>query len=137
MQRKFTKRIPGLSGLSYRERLQKLNLETLEVRRLKYDLITVYSIINQHLKVSVNHFFRFSSYDSTRSFSRNSLKLEGSTARSSIGHHVFHERVVEVWNSLPNDVVTATTLFAFKKKLNKIALEGSLDRYMRGSAYCL
>ena len=134
MQRKFTKRIPGFSGLSYKERLQKLNLETLEVRRLKYDLVTVYSIINQQLKVSVNHFFRFSNYDSTRSFSRNSLKLEGNIARSLIGHHVFHERVVEVWNSLPNDVVTATTLFVFKNKLNKIALEGSLDRYMRGSA---
>ena len=137
VQRKFTKRIPGMSCYPYRERLQRLNLETLEIRRLKYDLVMVYNILHRRLDVDFNYFFRFSTSVSTRSFARNSVKLEGSIARSLIGQNVFHERVVGAWNSLQNDVVTAVTISVFKYKLNKLASAGYLDRFMRGSAYSL
>jgi len=39
VQRYFTKRLSGLSQLSYRDRLVNLNLETLERRLLVYDLV--------------------------------------------------------------------------------------------------
>jgi len=39
IQRRFTKRFPSLSHLSYLERLRALELEPLELRRLKFDLI--------------------------------------------------------------------------------------------------
>ena len=39
VQRYFTRRIPALSVFSYEERLAMLNLETLEMRRLKSDLV--------------------------------------------------------------------------------------------------
>jgi len=38
-QKHFTKRIPSLANLSYPERLAALDLEPLELRRLKSDLV--------------------------------------------------------------------------------------------------
>ena len=46
VQRHFTRRIPNLRDLSYGERLATINLETLELRRLKCDLTMYYKILN-------------------------------------------------------------------------------------------
>jgi len=45
VQRRFTKRLRGYRDLSYHDRLNKLNLETLELRRVKSDLVLCYKII--------------------------------------------------------------------------------------------
>ena len=42
IQRRATKRAPGLRNLSYEQRLNKLNLTTLEERRVRGDLIQQY-----------------------------------------------------------------------------------------------
>ena len=46
-QRRFTKRIQGLYNrpTNYFDRLAQLGLESLQSRRLKYDLVTCYKII--------------------------------------------------------------------------------------------
>jgi len=46
IQRHFTRRIPVLRELPYAERLARINLETLELRRLKSDLVMYYKIQN-------------------------------------------------------------------------------------------
>jgi len=38
IQRKFTKRIPDMSGLTYRSKLIRSRLESLEVRRFRADI---------------------------------------------------------------------------------------------------
>jgi len=45
VQRRFTKRIPGLATMTYHSRLKSLNLESLEVRRLRPDLAFAYKIL--------------------------------------------------------------------------------------------
>jgi len=45
IQRRVTKRLPGLNNLSYTERLQRIRLPSLELRRLYDDLIYCYKII--------------------------------------------------------------------------------------------
>ena len=45
VQRRFTKRLPGMSNISYHVRLNLLKLESLEIRRLRSDLILVYKIL--------------------------------------------------------------------------------------------
>ena len=45
VQRRFTKRLPGIGHLTYRERLSALNLESLEIRRLRLDLLLTYKIM--------------------------------------------------------------------------------------------
>jgi len=39
VQRKFTKRLPGYYSLDYKSRLMRLHADSLELRRLRYDLI--------------------------------------------------------------------------------------------------
>ena len=90
VQRKFTKRIPGLNKLLYTDRLEFLGWTTLELRRLYIDLIWCYKIIFgvAHLNSAdffVGHhykLFRQSNHSNTRSF-------------------FFYQHVVNVWNSLP------------------------------------
>jgi len=43
VQRRFTKRLPGYSNLTYKERLDLLNLPSLELRRIRLDLISCYT----------------------------------------------------------------------------------------------
>jgi len=45
VQRRFTKRLPGFHDMEYSARLDKLNLQSLEYRRLVADLILTYKVI--------------------------------------------------------------------------------------------
>ena len=45
VQRRFTKRLYGLSNFSYSDRLTMLGLKSLQLRRLHQDLIYAYKII--------------------------------------------------------------------------------------------
>jgi len=51
VQRRFTKYIGSLSNLSYPERLDVLHTESLELRRLKFDLTMMFRIIHQQNSV--------------------------------------------------------------------------------------
>jgi hypothetical protein len=57
VQRQFTKRIVSISNLSYLERLQILGLEPLELRRLHFDLIQYYKIINNLTSLNQSEYF--------------------------------------------------------------------------------
>ena len=46
VQRRATKQVPGLSSLSYEERLKVLKLPTLAYRRTRGDMIQVYKILS-------------------------------------------------------------------------------------------
>ena len=45
IERRFTRMIPELKSLIYDARLKRLNLTTLEIRRIRGDLIEVYRIL--------------------------------------------------------------------------------------------
>jgi len=45
VQRKFTKWLPGYASLCYKERLLRLDLDSLKMRRLRHDLLYTYTII--------------------------------------------------------------------------------------------
>jgi len=45
VRRRFTKRIPGLKDLTYCQRLARLKLDSLELRRDRLDLIFTYKLV--------------------------------------------------------------------------------------------
>ena len=57
VQRRFTKRLPGLKHMSYNERLHYLGLSSLELRRLHLDLIYCYKIVFGVVDVNFSDFF--------------------------------------------------------------------------------
>ena len=57
MQRRFTRLMPELRGLSYEERLNKLGLYSLEFRRMRGDLIETYMMMNGMDRIEVERLF--------------------------------------------------------------------------------
>ena len=57
VQRRFTKRLPGLKHMSYNERLHHLGLSNLELRRLHLDLIYCYEIVFGVVDLNFSDFF--------------------------------------------------------------------------------
>ena len=51
VQKRFTKRLPNMCHVDYGERLKILGLEALELRRLQFDLVSVYRILFSKLKI--------------------------------------------------------------------------------------
>ena len=60
VQRRFTKRLPGLKHLHFHERLEYLGLETLEMRRLRQDLVFTYKVIFGLVNDSCSELFEMS-----------------------------------------------------------------------------
>jgi len=68
VQRYFTKRlhVPVFNKLCYRDRLQHLNIPSLELRRLHTDLIWCYKIVFNMVDLRFDEFFEWSPSGSTR-----------------------------------------------------------------------
>jgi len=66
VQRRFTKRLRGFANLSYSERLHKLELCSLELRRLCFDLYMCYRIIFGQVNVCMQDFLEFNCASRTR-----------------------------------------------------------------------
>jgi len=58
VQRHFSKRIKGLDTMDYKSRLEQLNLESLELRRLKADLILTYKLVFGIIDMDSTKFFK-------------------------------------------------------------------------------
>jgi len=60
VQRRFTKRLPDLHSVSYADRLQRLHLRSLELRRLVTDLIRCYETVFGYADDDIGNCFNFS-----------------------------------------------------------------------------
>ncbi|XP_062620616.1 uncharacterized protein LOC134282197 [Saccostrea cucullata] len=119
VQRRATKQIPGLAKLSYEERLKKLKLPTLKYRRHRGDMIEVYKITSGKYDPLAADFIKLRRDHVTREQGRgNSKKLFVQRPRLNIRKFSFSVRTVSLWNSLPEDVVSAKTLNTFKNRLD-------------------
>ena len=115
VQRKMTKMIHDIRNLSYEDRLKKLNLHSLERRRVRGDMIEVYKWFKGINKGDINKVLRIHNENRTRS---NGFKLEKFRFKKDIGKNWFGNRVVNMWNRLPNDIINANTLDTFKNRLD-------------------
>ena len=109
--------IPGLSHLSYGERLKQLKLPTLAYRRARGDMIQVFKLTHDHI-----------GYDrslpplltkSTTGLRGHSKKLFVKGANRDIRKHSFNHRVTNAWNALPSHIVNAKTVIEFEKGLDQ------------------
>uniref|UniRef100_A0A8C5WHD7 Reverse transcriptase domain-containing protein n=1 Tax=Leptobrachium leishanense TaxID=445787 RepID=A0A8C5WHD7_9ANUR len=112
VQRRATKMVYGLKEKSYQERLNDLNMYSLEKRRDRGDMIETFKYVKGIHKVEEGSIFKRKQNSKTRG---HSLRLEGQRFKSNIRKHYFTERVVDTWNSLPVEVVEAKTVIEFKQ----------------------
>ena len=124
VQRRATKLIPGFDHLEYEERLKKLKLPTLTYRRLRGDLIETFKILSKKYDPDVCEGFIDLREDSiTRG---HSLKIFKHGCRLNVRKNCFPNRIVDVWNALPEQVVSAKSVESF---------EGRLDKFLRGQDF--
>ena len=117
VQRAFTRRLPGLSKLTYCERLQKLKLQSLKHRRLLHDLVLCFKIVHGFSALQFTDFFKFSNTSFTRG---HSLRLAIPLTKCSNRRNFFAYRVLKPWNSLPQHVVDATSPHSFKSRIASV-----------------
>ena len=124
VQRKFTRKLcqrTNITFSNYEERLAKLNLESLESRRIKRDLILLYKIIHNLVDIDTNTFFMFSSLGGYNLW-RHQLHINRQPKTKTLCREKFFtHRVIKFWNDLPEEIVMSQTLSIFKSKLNKLS----------------
>ena len=125
VQRYYTRRIPGMNNLSYMERLNKLKLDSIECRRIRSDLILFYKMINDHTFIRINR-----SYSFVYRHRAHSKHLYTFYSRTDKRKYFWINRIVSVWNNLPDDTVNSTSVNIFRRCINPVQFQG------RGSIYC-
>ena len=125
VQRYFTRRLFPKNSYSYNERLFLLNLESLEGRRLKYDLKMYFKIMNNLTIINPNDFFLFGNIGVTRG---HGFKLQKRLLHNNRLSNIFTNRAVDCWNSLPNEIVNVESYAAFARKIKQL----DLSEFLKG-----
>jgi len=111
--------VPELKGLSYAERLSRMDLTNLQIRRQRGDLIQMFKIINNFEKVNLvndvvlnngNRNYNLRSHN--RTIYREKMKYFQPR------FNFLTNRVTTIWNKLPTEIVNAQSVNSFKAKLD-------------------
>ncbi len=135
VQRYFTRRLFArckLPYVSYKERLNLLNLEPLNLRRLHIDLIQYFKMIRKYSNLSSTKFFQLASMGGgvTGQTRGHPYKIRVQAVRVDVRKHIFSNRAILAWNSLSKDTVCAPSIFSFKKKLKTERLNTFLTPFI-------
>jgi hypothetical protein len=115
VQRRATKLVPGLKDLPYEERLKILQIPSMVYRRARGDMIEMYKYT--HGKYAVDTpWIVYTSSTRTRG---HSFKVEKHHCNLDLRKFAFSYRIVDKWNALPESVVEAPSVNAFKQRLDK------------------
>ena len=115
--------LPEIKDLPYNERLQRLNLWTLQGRRVRADLIEVFKLINGLTNLKFEVFFEFDTNSRTRGHAR---KLIKNRFNRDLRQHFFTERIIDIWNKLDDQTVLASSLNNFKWNLDRLRRSGKM-----------
>lgn len=114
VQKRFTKRIPGLKCLTYCQRLARLKLDSLELRRVRADLIFTYKLVFGLINLKLTDYFILRSDTRSRG---HPYKLFLPGCISTTRHSFFAYRAARIWNGLPKDSTNFSSLSLFKRSL--------------------
>jgi len=103
-----------IKNLTYKDRLKRLKLPTLN-RRIRCDMIEVYKILTNKYDSRVNFYLKKQQDSITRG---HSLKIVNNRYHYDLRKFSFASRIVNVWNSLPEIVISADTTDTFKRRLD-------------------
>lgn len=130
VQRRATKMVKECCGLPYVERLKKLELPCLRMRRVRGDLLYVYRMMTCDAE-EVDVFPKLKRHEDMRTRGHN-FKLDGQRFKHDIKKFGFSNRIVQLWNGLPVEVVNAQSVNEFKNKFDIfIGMNESLYDYRK------
>ena len=126
VQRSFTRLFPELRGLPYESRLISLRLHSLQFRRIRTDLIELFKALKGHSGLNFDAIFSYA--PTTRGHSL-TLARPG-VAKLNCFYYAFANRVVPIWNSLPESAVKCDTINEFKGWISKLFTNGAFQGYL-------
>ncbi len=115
VQRRTTKMIPSLHNKFYEEWLARLNLFSLEKRRLRGKLIDCFKILKGFTSVDANKLFSIDDLSRTKS---NGIKFRCRQIEHDCTKFFFTNDVLREWNKFAPSVVQCITVNFFKNKLD-------------------
>jgi hypothetical protein len=119
VQRSFTKSIGYLSMCSYKERLLNLGIDSLQCRRLKADLILCYKTLHGLVDIVSDTACIF-----TRSLNTLTRGISSKLTKNSVASerqiNFYVNRIVNIWNTSPDSVVTTNSVASFKNSIDRI-----------------
>ena len=123
VQKKFTCHICircKISFNSYSDCLSKLNNNSLEYRRLEFDLVLMCKICHNLCDLNFYEFFKL--HKSRYNLRQHSFTVESLSHPKHEQYRYFFNRIVNIWNNLPESIISAETLPIFKRRLHKFDL---------------
>jgi hypothetical protein len=119
VQRRSTKLVDGMWNIEHTERERMLNLFSLAYRQDRGDLILAFKIIRGvDCCLKLENFFEITSMPNLRG---HPWKLTKTRSRLLLRQHSFSQRVVNLWNKLPEFVAAASSVAVFKSRLDVYA----------------
>ena len=123
VQRRATKLVPMSRNLPYEVRLKTLDIETLEERRKRGDLIQYFKVYRGFNKISWYHtnapMASLLTDGPARNIRGSSHRIVKQLTKIEARDNFISNRIVRDWNSLPEDVVNSVTVNQFKNRLDK------------------
>ena len=117
VQRRATKIVPSLKHLTYPERLKELKIPTLSYRRIRGDMIETFKIMTGRYDKEVTPNLKIIDPDiPTRG---HKYKLSKIRTTTTIRKNFFANRITNIWNSLPENIISASNVNTFKNRLDK------------------
>jgi hypothetical protein len=117
VQKRATRLVPGLADLPYPERLRLLKLPSLTHRRLRGDLIEMYKLTHGIYNIDTSWLpLRGQQHHATRGHQYH-VKIQ--YCNLEVRKNCFSLRAAQPWNNLPEEVVQAPSVNAFKARLDK------------------
>jgi ribonucleases P/MRP protein subunit RPP40 len=129
VQKYFTRSIlrkANVAYTNYKHRLQILGLQSLEYRRLQFDLCMCYKILTKAVEVDSSTMFTIDK--GLRNTRGHSMKLKQSFCRLEVRQHFFSQKIVKIWNSLPEEIASAKSVKHFKLLLSRHQLDRFCSR---------
>ena len=114
VQRRVTRLPDPLKSVTYDERLERMNLTTLEIRRRRGSLIQFYKL---QRGTDIINWISEPVWSEPRGTRRKQARRE-IVSSCLQRHHFFLNRVANDWNLLPDDIVKSGPVEVFKEKLD-------------------
>ena len=123
VQHRATRRMSDIHG-SYPDRLQQLELTTLEARRSRGDAIEVCKYLRGFLDVDKSTLFTLNKSSQPKTRHQHSfMPLHIPRARLDLRKNFFTVRGAKIWNSLPSSVRESNTVNKFKNSYDAYVAE--------------
>ena len=120
VQRRATKFLPYCKDMSYEERLKYLQLPCMLYRKMRGDMIEVYKITSKKYDSQISPPIRQQPPCKLKTRGNNKrLSKDISRSSTSIRKMSFSNRVVNLWNELPDPVVNAPSTKCFEARLDR------------------